>query len=411
MKTVRLIIRIITGLVFIFSGFVKGIDPLGFMYKFNDYFQAFNLGFLKDISFPLAIIVCSAEFIVGFSLVTGYKLKYGIIGAVFFMIIFTPLTLCLAISNPVTDCGCFGEAIHISNWQTFFKNIILSGFVIILFSGLKNTREQLNTRTGWLIIGSTIIAFVTFSFYNYKHLPVIDFLPYKIGTNIEDKMLVPEGASTNEYLTTFIYEKNGEKKEFTLKNYPAGDSTWKFIDQKSKIIKNGYVPPIHDFAITSYEGNELTDIILDYPGYSVIMVTKKLSETSPDELKKGFLLGSFCLTNGIKFYVLTASTHDEIASYENGLQFCSGDETTLKTMIRANPGYILLEDGTITGKWSSADLPANEWFKGNLTGKQLEVYSKKTELLSVSSIALSVIGILLLICILLNNKSCKTIDL
>jgi uncharacterized membrane protein YphA (DoxX/SURF4 family) len=384
MRTVRLISRIVTGLVFIFSGFVKGIDPLGSTYKFNDYFQAFHLGFLKEISFPLALILCAAEFIVGFSLVTGCKPKFGIRGALFFMIIFTPLSFILALSNPVSDCGCFGDAITLSNWQTLYKNIVLSLFVIIFYSGIRNIPERLNPKTGWVILSITFIIFLFFSLYNYKHLPLIDFLPYRVGTSISEKMTIPEGAPLNEFSTTFIYEKNGIQKEFTLANYPANDTTWKFVSQESKIIKKGYEPPIHDFSITSVNGNEMTDMILNYQGYTVIMVTKKLSEASKFDLQKGFALGSFCVVNNISFYVLTASTRDETADYENGLEFCFGDETTLKTMVRSNPGFILLKDGTIMGKWSVATLPENDWFKSNMLGKQLQYYSRTSEYLSAA---------------------------
>jgi hypothetical protein len=405
MKILRLISKIITGLVFVFSGFVKGIDPLGWTYKLNDYFEAFHLGFLKDLSFPLTLLLCAAEFIVGFSLVTGYKLKYGIRGAVFFMIIFTPLTFILALSNPVSDCGCFGDAIHLTNWQTFYKNIILSVLVIILYSGRKNIRESLNSNTELLVLSITFVFFLLFSFYNYKHLPLIDFLPYKTGTSISEKMTIPEGAPSNEYSTTFIYKKNGVEKEFTLTNYPSNDTTWKFISQKSKLIKKGYEPPIQDFSISSGNGEDITNIILDDQGYSVIMVAKKLSEAKLSDLQKGFNLGLYCLTNEIKFYVLTASTSDETAGYNNGLQFCFGDETALKTMVRANPGFILLKNGTITGKWSTANLPRNEWFKGNIYGRQLDIYVRKSEFLSVTAITLSIIGIMLFLCILQNKNN------
>jgi uncharacterized membrane protein YphA (DoxX/SURF4 family) len=404
MKTVKLISRIIVGLVFIFSGFVKGIDPLGSTYKFNDYFQAFHLGFLKDFSLPLALILCAAEFIVGFSLVTGYKLKFGIRGAVFFMLIFTPLTFVLALSNPVSDCGCFGDAVQLSNWQTFYKNLIISIFAIILYSDIKKEPEPINPKSGWYVLAITCIAFLLFSCYNYKHLPIIDFLPYRIGTSISEKMTIPEGALPTEYSTTFFYEKNGTQKEFTLANYPVNDTTWKFVSQKTKIIKKGYEPPIHDFNIVSSEGNEITDIILNDPGYSVFMVTKKLSEASEVDLQKGFGLGSYCTANNIKFYVLTASTHDEASGFDNGSQFCFGDETTLKTMVRANPGFILLKNGTITGKWAAADLPENTWFAGDMSGKQLDNYARRSELLLVATISVSMIVILILLCILLNKK-------
>lgn len=175
-------------------------------------------------------------------------------------------------------------------------------------------------------------------------------------------MVIPEGVPVDEYNTTFIYEKDGVKKEFDIKNYPAGDTTWKFIDQKSVLMRKGYQPPIHDFVITSMSGEDLTQKVLTYPGYSILMVSKKLAEADNNRKSDGFNFGKYCTDSGIEFYILTASGTEEVKGYENGLRFCSADETTLKTMVRANPGYILIKEGTIVGKWSWANLPDKEWF-------------------------------------------------
>jgi hypothetical protein len=354
--------RIIIGLVFIFSGLVKAIDPLGSAYKFHDYFQAFHIGFLYNLSLPLAILLCTTEFIAGFLVLTGLKQKAGIWIVLFLMVIFTPLTLILALTNPVSDCGCFGDAIHLTNWQTFGKNIILLSFAIFLFTGRKTIKSQFSLITEWIIITGAIAIFILFSFYNLKYLPVLDFLPYKTGVRIAEKMVIPEGVTGDEYRTTFIYEKEGIKEEFTLNNYPANDTTWKFVDQKSVLIKKGYQPPIHDFSISSVNGEDLTQKILSYPGYSLLMISRKLTETDEKHLSDGFELGKYCNDNGIAFYIVTSSVTDEVNKYLNGLEFCSADETTLKTIVRSNPGYLLLKDGTITGKWSWANVPEKEWF-------------------------------------------------
>jgi uncharacterized membrane protein YphA (DoxX/SURF4 family) len=368
MKILRNVSRIIIGLVFIFSGTVKAIDPLGSAYKFHDYFQAFNIGFLNSLSLPLAIFLCTAEFIVGFSVLTGLRQKTGIWGALILMVIFTPLTFILALTNPVSDCGCFGDAIHLTNWQTFGKNIVLITLAIVLYAGRKHIKQLFGKAFEWFMITGAAIVFILFSFANLRYLPVIDFLPYKTGVKIADKMVVPEGVSLDEYRTTFIYEKNGVKKDFNLNNYPANDSTWKFVDQKSVLFKKGYTPPIHDFNITSLNGEDLTQRVLSYPRYSVLMISKKLAEAGNKHLTFGFKLGKYCMANGINYFILTSSGTEEVRSYNNSLTFCSVDETTLKTMIRANPGYILLKDGTILGKWSWANVPGEEWF-GKLSDK------------------------------------------
>ena len=357
MKIIRLISRILVGFVFIFSGIVKAIDPLGSAYKFSDYFQAFHISFLKFLSLPLAILLFTAEFISGFSVLTGFRQKTGITGVFLLIMFFTPLTFILALTNPVSDCGCFGDAIHLTNWQTFGKNIILLAFILVLFSGRKSIKSIFGPITEWLILLFAIIMFVAFSLFNIRYLPIIDFLSYKTGTNIPEKMKIPEGAVADQYATTFIYEKGGSRKEFTISNYPSNDSSWKFIGQKSLLVKKGYVPPIHDFSLVNMEKQDITDLVLNNPGYTVIMISKKLTEADSTRLKKGFELGAYCNTSGINFIVLTASGSEEIKNHGNGLNFCNTDETTLKTMIRSNPGYILIQNGTIMGKWSWANLP------------------------------------------------------
>lgn len=362
MNILRFACRILIGLAFIFSGIVKGIDPLGSAYKFHDYFQAFNLGFLDSLSLTLSVLLCTVEFLAGFTVLTGVRLKAGIIIVALLLLIFTPLTLILALTNPVSDCGCFGDAIHLTNWQTFWKNIILSVAAIILLAAIKQVKNIRKPSSEWLILSFPAVIFVLFALYNLRYLPVIDFLPYKEGVRIADKMVIPEGSPADEYQTTFIYEKEGVRKEFTLENYPAADTAWKFIDQKSVLIKKGYQPPIHDFSFSTMSGEDLTQHVLENPGYTVLMVCKKLSEAGREKLEAGFNLGSYCRDNGVEFYILTASGTAEIQGYNNGHIFCSADETTLKTMVRANPGYLLLKDGTITGKWSHAGLPDHEWF-------------------------------------------------
>lgn len=360
MKIIVLISRIIVGLAFMFSGFVKGVDPLGSAYKFQDYFSAFDIGFLKPLSLALSILLCTTEFIAGFSVLTGIRFKTGTTVVLLLMAVFTPLTFILALTNPVSDCGCFGDAVQLTNWQTFGKNMVLIAFTIILFINRNRIKQITSTKTEWIGIAGISLAFVLFCFYNLRYLPVIDFLPYKEGIRIADKMVIPEGAQPDRYETTFIYEKDGVQREFTLSNYPADDTAWKFIDQKSVLVEKGYEPEIHDFAITTAEGDDITESVLGDPGLSVLMVAKKFDEAKENHLLKGFEFGMACMNNDIKFYVLTASGSDEIKEYENGLQFCTMDETTLKSMIRSNPGYILLRDGVIMQKWSRANLPEKE---------------------------------------------------
>lgn len=370
MKYLRLAAIIITGTVFIFSGFVKGVDPLGSAYKFHDYFTAFGFQFLNFLSLPLSILLCTTEFFAGFSVISGILRKQGILIMTILMAIFTPLTLILALTNPVSDCGCFGDAVKLTNWQTFIKNIFLIMPVLYLLKTERklpflthrgaHKNKAFNPAKEYTLASLVIILFTGFCIYNLIYLPVIDFLPYKTGTRIADMMTIPEGSTPDVYSTTFIYEKDGVKKEFSLSDYPANDTTWKFVDQKSVLIKSGYVPPIHDFVITDSAGQDITRKILDNNGYTLLMVSKKLQEAGKKHLLDGFMTGKYVMNNGMDFYVLTASGSEEIKKIDTGIPFCTADETTLKTMIRSNPGYILLKDGIIKAKWSWASLPEKE---------------------------------------------------
>lgn len=357
MKVLRLISRIITGIVFIFSGFVKAIDPLGTVYKFQDYFSAFNIGFLSDIALLLTIILCSVEFLAGFSVLFNIRQKTGIGIILLMMILFTPLTLVLALTNPVSDCGCFGDAIYLTNWQTFLKNVFILIPAIFLFYTRGKIVPHSAVIREWTILSIILLFLISFISYNLRYLPLIDFLPYKTGTYIPEKMITPEGKTADRYETTFLYEKDGVQKEFNLDNYPADDTTWHFVDQRSVLVEKGYQPPIHDLIMTAASGEDLTDQILHAEGYILLMISKKLEDCDPGLLDTGFEMGENFKNSNRGFYVLTASGTDIVNGFARNINFCLVDEITLKTMVRANPGYMLLKNGTIMGKWSWAGLP------------------------------------------------------
>lgn len=349
--------RYISGFVFVFSGLVKGIDPMGSMYKFMDYFTAFHLDALQPLAYSLGLILCTAEFIIGFAILTGIRMKPAAWGLLLFMTGFTPLTLYLALANPVSDCGCFGDAIHLSNWQTFYKNIIISVFVVIVFVNRKKYKAVSGAPAEWTMLTIITVAFILFVQYNYRHLPVVDFRPYRVGANIPEQMYIPDDAPADEYETTLIYEKNGKQEEFTLENYPADDTSWTFVDSRSRLVKKGYEPPIHDFSLVTPEGQDLTDIILSDESYSFIMLSIKFSEAEKALIEKGIEAGMRCREEGISFYVLTASSTAMIDEFEGELNIFYIDETTMKTIIRANPGFMVLKEGTISAKWAGRDLP------------------------------------------------------
>lgn len=353
--------RILFGLVFIFSGFVKAVDPLGLTYKLQDYFTSFGGLFLQlsNSALVLAILLSTIETVIGLNLVFGIKVRFTAIIALLFMLVMTPLTLYIAIYNPVSDCGCFGDAIKITNWQTFIKNIILLPVIItvLITYGKKRSHFVAPLEITAILLFS---AFGTgISVYAYRHLPQIDFLPYKTGTNIAEAMFIPENANMDEYMTTFIYEKEGVQKEFTLDNYPKDDSTWVFVDQKTTLIKEGYQPPIHNFNIYNKLDEDIVPDIIDYTGYTYILVMYDLNKASVEGAQLAQKIYNRYKHSSTRFYAVTASGEADIAAFSKktgtNLPYYKADPITLKTIIRANPGLVLIKNGTITGKWNWRD--------------------------------------------------------
>jgi len=349
------------GAVFIFSGFVKAIDPLGSTYKIEDYLHTFG-GFFEsmaDYAFPLAIAQSTLELLIGLCLIFKVHFNFTTVVAFIFMLVMTPLTLYIAIKNPVSDCGCFGDAWVISNWATFFKNVALFGIVIMLVSNQSKFHAFLSRKLQYVAILIFIVAGVLLSVYSYHHLPMFDFLPYKVGVNIPKAMDIPDNAPKDEYTTTFIYEKNGEQKEFTLEDYPKGDSSWVFVDQKTKLISKGYKAPIHDFGIMNAQFDDITESVLTSPGYTYLLIMYDINEASVEGAKKAEEVYQKALKSGIKFYALTASSDEDVKRFvaKTGVTypFWKTDPTTLKTVIRANPGLVLLKKGTVEGKWNWRD--------------------------------------------------------
>lgn len=373
MKFLKHLARIVSGLIFVFSGLSKGIDPMGSMYKFIDYFTAFGLDSLNNLALILGIILCTLEFIIGFAILTGLRIKEASWGLLIFMAGFTPLTLVLAINNPVSDCGCFGDAIHLTNWQTFFKNVLILAFVLIVFFKRKEYKTISKAFTEWIIIGSSAILFLIFIQLNYRYLPYIDFRPYHVGANIHESMIIPEDAPVDEYEVILLYEKDGEVQEFTLDNYPS-DSSWVFVDQESTLVKKGYIPPIHDFNLTSIYGEDLTDIILSYPGYTIMGISTIISKTPEGSVSKIIELGTKLKEAGFNFYFLTSSSPDELYEFNNDEIFVSGDETTIKTIVRSNPGLLLMQNGIILKKWSSNSIP-----EAGIIMDKLDKYEKRKD--------------------------------
>lgn len=355
--------RFLLGATFVFSGFVKAIDPIGTQYKLQDYISAVGMGgIVPDIVTLLASVALSAlEFSLGVFVLFAIRRHLVSKILVAFMAVMTLITVWIALFNPVKDCGCFGEALRLTNMQTLLKNIVLlAASVVVAWRPLRMYRF-LSRSTQWIAINYTILFVLLLSAHCLYHLPLIDFRPYHIGMNIKKGMEIPAGAPQPEFETTFILQKNGVKKEFTLDNYP--DSSWQFVDSKTVQTKEGYVPPIHDFSIQKADGDDITDSVLTAKGYIFLLVSPHLEQADDSNFGDIDLLYEYCQERKIPFYCLTASTKKDIDHWADitGAEypFCFTDETTLKTIIRSNPGLLLLKDGTIIRKWSHNDLPSS----------------------------------------------------
>ena len=355
--------RFLLGATFVFSGFVKAIDPIGTQYKLQDYISAVGMGgIVPDIVTLLASVALSAlEFSLGVFVLFAIRRHLVSKILVAFMAVMTLVTVWIALFNPVKDCGCFGEALRLTNVQTLLKNIVLlAASVVVAWRPLRMYRF-LSRSTQWIAINYTILFVLLLSAHCLYHLPLIDFRPYHIGMNIKKGMEIPAGAPQPEFETTFILQKNGVKKEFTLDNYP--DSSWQFVDSKTVQTKEGYVPPIHDFSIQKADGDDITDSVLTAKGYIFLLVSPHLEQADDSNFGDIDLLYEYCQERKIPFYCLTASTKKDIDHWADitGAEypFCFTDETALKTIIRSNPGLLLLKDGTIIRKWSHNDLPSS----------------------------------------------------
>lgn len=352
------ILRTLFGAVFVFSGFVKAIDPLGSAYKITDYLTALNLQQLDVLALPIAITLSAVEMGIGISLVTSIQAKFSSVLAIVFMLIMTPFTLWIALTNPVSDCGCFGDAIVLSNWTTFWKNIVLLILIIAVIYLNNYYRPYLSPMPSWLLFATFFMIPLALSCYSLRHLPLIDFRPYKVGNHLEDLMQVPQDAPTDQYKTTFIYEKNGIQQEFDETNYPWNDSTWTFISQNSVLVKKGYTPPIHDFNLITLNGDDVTDIVLAADKVYIV-VMYDLRQTDTLQIDKINALYKQAQKEGTLFYALTADLETDIQDFKEvhgcTFPFCQVDPITLKTIIRANPGIVLLQKGTVTHKWNAKD--------------------------------------------------------
>jgi uncharacterized membrane protein YphA (DoxX/SURF4 family) len=363
--------RLLIGIVFLFSGFVKAIDPVGFEIKIDEYLAVWGMDGFLPLSAVIAFNLIAIEFTFGVSMLLGVYRQYTSWAVFAFMLLMTPLTLYLALFNPVTDCGCFGDALVISNWETFFKNIILLAASVFVLVCHRRLLSCYSGKTRWFVPLFAYSCCLSFSCWNYNHLPLIDFRPYKEGVHIPTQMSIPEGVSGDEYRYSFVYEKDGVKKEFSLDDYPAEDSSWTFVESRTELVKKGYTPPISAFVIYDRKGNEVSDLILGHPGDIFLLIAARIEESGDKHIDEINNLYDYAEEHAIPFYCVTGSSGEAI---ENRIErtgaeypFLEADAVLLKTIIRSNPGLVWLNNGTILKKWHHKDIPEEEKIDSLLT--------------------------------------------
>ena len=360
MNIITQIARLLVAVTFIFSGFVKLVDPLGSAYKFEEYFGAdvLNLEFLVPYALQFSIILILAELMLGVMLLIGFKHKLTVWSLFLITVLFLFLTWYSAYFDKVTDCGCFGDAIKLTPWETFYKNIVLIVLIAYLIIRVYDIQPLISDTFVKRITIFSLLVFIFITYFVLRHLPIIDFRPYAIGKNIQEGMMIPEGAAKPVFEDTWIYNVDGEDKVFSTEEKPWNIEGATFVDRKTKTIEEGYVPPIHDFTMERGE-EDLTELLLAKERLMLI-VAYDLQKADEKGLSEIADLTNTALQNGYTVYCFSASIEEDFIKLKNkynfefDLLFC--DETTLKTIVRSNPGIVTLNKGTITGKWSWVDI-------------------------------------------------------
>ncbi len=360
MKVLIVCCRLLIGFVFIFSGFVKGVDPLGTAYRLEDYFIAYGTEWAIPLALGLSITLSTLEFTLGIILIFNSKIKQISWFLLFIMISFTVITFFDALYEPVPDCGCFGDAIKLTNPETFIKNIFLLIFVVFIFITRNKLISPWSKIVQWIIIIAPIIIFTGFSLYNYNHLPMLDFRDWKVGNN----MAVDKKEPDKIYLT-YKNKETGEEKEFLTPNYPWDDSVWmsewEFVSQRIE-TPEGYQG--YEIKIEDVNGDDYTEFYIENENYQFIVIAYDLGETDKDSFKEINKLAEEAEKHGFSLIVITSNIPSKVDEFkeeiEAGYEFYYADDIILKTIIRSNPGLLLMKDGIILVKWHYNDLPSFE---------------------------------------------------
>ena len=357
--------RLLLAATFIFSGFVKANDPLGTVYKLEDYVHAMAWFTLPD-TFLLgcAVILAFFEFTLGVYVLFGIKRKAtsGIMLA--FMVVMTLLTVYIAIANPVEDCGCFGDVLILSNGATLAKNIVLLGAAVLIRRYYRLQKNFLGSAAKWLVAFVSLCSIIGYAVYCIICLPVLDFRPYKVGTNLREA--VTSSSGEEKFDVKIVYEKDGETMELSADDEDP-DSTWTYVEtRRTPIVAQDLATA--DFYVADADGEDITEDILYADGYTLLLIIPNLMNADEGCVDKVNGLYDYAHEHGWDFYCLTSSSDEEAQTYweeHTGAEYgyCIAEERMLKTVVRGQPGLVLLHDGIIQKKWGNYNLPDEEDLK------------------------------------------------
>ena len=349
--------RFVLAIVLMVSGFVKAVDPMGAMYKLQEYASAFSADILSDDwMLFFAILQAALEFLAGIFLLLGVYRKPLAVFVLLMFLFFTPFTLYIAIAGPVDDCGCFGDAVTLTNTETFLKNLFLLMLAVAVFLGRRRFVYNISSKSRWMAVIFSIFYIAVLEGVSLSHLPVVDFRPYAVGNDLRGMVQ----SSYDTYEVVSVYEKDGERREFSEDNIP--DSSWLFVESRSELVTKGEKPLISDFSIVDWdEDYDIAEDVLADTGYVCILAIEEVEKASVSRVDKINDLYDYCLENSVPFYAATSSEEEAIALWRRrtGAEYPIywADASMLRTMVRANPGLLLLKNGVVVGKWDSADIP------------------------------------------------------
>lgn len=360
MKTALSVIRIIVGVLFIFSGLIKANDPIGLSYKMQEFFEVWGLQALNNYTLALAVIMNAFEIVAGAAVLLGWRMKLFSWLLLLLIIFFTFLTGYALFSGKIKTCGCFGDCIPLTAQQSFIKDLILLLLIIVIFIKKDVIKPVVSPSVSSFLIVATLIFCGILQWHVLNHLPVVDCLAYKKGNNIIEKMKMPAGSVTDSFAIKFRYRKAGKEVEFDADNFPEdfNDSTYQFVDRVQELIRPGTATaPITDFILYGENGEDTTLAVLNQPSYYVMLLLKDADESEKSWNRNAENVSRICKHTNIPFYMVTATTEaakERLPATKN-VQYLKCDATVIKTAARVNPTYFIMKEANIVGKYANKD--------------------------------------------------------